>query len=125
MNKVYLLLVPVWLVLFSSINEAHAAKTIDLLANGMQLSDQWVITDVVLSPSEHPGGIIWSKDIFDGFEISISTKHHRSVTVVSFFVQIQRTLFKVALRYRLPLQGCILANMLLALSMMLKSQLFM
>ena len=74
MNKVYLLLVPVWLVLFSSINEAHAAKTIDLLAHGMQLSDQWVITDGVLNPSDDPGGIIWSKDIFDDFEISIEYK---------------------------------------------------
>jgi len=73
-KKVDLLLVAVGLVLFFGMHEAHAAKKIDLLANGMQLSDQWVITDGVLSPSEDPGGIIWSKDIFDDFEISIEYK---------------------------------------------------
>ena len=50
MKKVYLLLMAVGLVLFCGIHESHAAKKIDLLANGMQLSDQWVITDGVLSP---------------------------------------------------------------------------
>ncbi len=74
MKKIYLLFVPVGLILFLSIHEAYAAKKIDLLANGMQLSDQWVITDGVLSPSEDPGGIIWSKDIFDDFEISVEYK---------------------------------------------------
>ena len=74
MKKVYLLLMAVGLVLFCGIHESHAAKKIDLLANGMQLSDQWVITDGVLSPSEDPGGIIWSKDIFDDFEISVEYK---------------------------------------------------
>ena len=70
----YLLLMAVGLGLFCGIHESHAAKKIDLLANGMQLSDQWVITDGVLSPSEDPGGIIWSKDIFDDFEISVEYK---------------------------------------------------
>jgi hypothetical protein len=33
-----------------------------------------VITHGVLSPSENPGGIIWSKDVFDNFEVSIEYK---------------------------------------------------
>ena len=74
MKKIYLLFVPVGLILFLSIHEAYAAKKTDLLANGMQLSDQWVITDGVLSPSGKPGGVIWSKDVFDNFEISIEYK---------------------------------------------------
>lgn len=65
---------PVGLVPFLSMHEAYAAKKTELLANGMQLSDQWIITDGVLSPSENPGGVIWSKDAFDNFEISIEYK---------------------------------------------------
>ena len=74
MKKMYSLLVPVGLILFFSMHESHAAKKTDLLANGMQLSDQWDITDGVLSPSEKPGGIIWSKNVFEDFEISIEYK---------------------------------------------------
>ena len=74
MKKMYPLLVPVGIVLFFSMHESHAAKKTDLLANGMQLSDQWDITDGVLSPSEKPGGIIWSKNVFEDFEIFIEYK---------------------------------------------------
>ena len=42
------------------LNHTVASESTDLLADGMQLNDQWVITDGVLSPSENPGGIIWS-----------------------------------------------------------------
>ena len=74
MKKMYPLLVPVGIVLFFSMHESHAAQKTDLLANGMQLSDQWDITDGVLSPSEKPGGIIWSKNVFEDFKISIEYK---------------------------------------------------
>ena len=56
------------------LNHTVAAESTDLLADGMQFNDQWVITDGVLSPSENPGGIIWSKDVFDNFEVSIEYK---------------------------------------------------
>ena len=70
----YLWLVPVGLAMFFGFNDVRAADTINLLDNGMQLSDQWTITDGVLHPSEKPGGIIWSKNVFDDFEISVEYK---------------------------------------------------
>ena len=51
-----------------------AAEPIDLLADGMQMNSKWVIADGVLSPSEKPGGIIWSKNSYDDFEISVQYK---------------------------------------------------
>ena len=51
-----------------------AADPIDLLADGMQMNSKWVIADGVLSPSEKPGGIIWSKNSYDDFEISVQYK---------------------------------------------------
>ena len=40
------------------------------LPDGLHLNNQWVIKNGVLYPSQNPGGIIWSRDSFENFEIS-------------------------------------------------------
>ena len=115
----------VGLVLFCGIHESHAAKKIDLLANGMQLSDQWVITDGVLSPSEDPGGIIWSKDIFDDFEISVEYKTSPKCNSGLFFRADPKNPVQGGFEVQIASPGLYSENMLRALSMTPKSQLFM
>jgi hypothetical protein len=51
-----------------------AADAVGLLADRMQMNERWVVKDGVLSPSEKPGGIIWSKESFSNFEISVDYK---------------------------------------------------
>ncbi len=79
-----------WLVAFGwgvlvAAGDATAAETIDLLADGMQLNDQWVIAEGVLSPSEKPGGIIWSKEVFGDFEVSVEYKTSEKCNSGLFF----------------------------------------
>ena len=65
--------------------DVDAAKTVDLLPDGMQLNDQWVIVEGVLSPSEKPGGYIWSKDVFSDFEVSVEYKTSEKCNSGLFF----------------------------------------
>ena len=51
----------------------------------MQLNSKWVVKDAVLSPSEKPGGIIWSKKSYDNFEISLEYKTSEKCNSGLFF----------------------------------------
>ena len=63
---------------------AQAGEEVDLLKGGLsswteQKSGAWMVNDGVLSPSDKPGGYIWSKDSYGDFEISIEYKIHSMV----------------------------------------------
>lgn len=73
-----------WLAIFTSV-DTRAAESIDLLADGMQLNGHWVINEGVLSPSESPGGLIWSKETFANFEITIEYKTSENCNSGLFF----------------------------------------
>ena len=54
---------------------AFAGKQIDLLtAKAIGLNKNWVLEKGVLSPSKTPGGIIWSKEKFGDFQITLQYK---------------------------------------------------
>ena len=73
-----------WLAVLAAA-DGSAAESIDLLADGMQLNDHWVVVEGVLSPSERPGGIIWSKETFTDFEVSIEYKTSEKCNSGLFF----------------------------------------
>ena len=63
-----------------------AADAVDLLASdGMNVSERWVLKDAVLSPSDKPGGIIWSKASYDNFSISLEYKTSKKCNSGLFF----------------------------------------
>ena len=52
-----------------------AEESVDLFASdGMQLNDHWELKDGILGASKKPGGILWSKEQFADFEISLEYK---------------------------------------------------
>jgi len=62
----------------------------DLLARGlkdwkMQKPGAWVLKDGVLSPSEKPGGYIWTKKSFGDFEVSLEYKTSEKCNSGLFF----------------------------------------
>ena len=65
-----------WTMLFCLFSTLSYAETeIDLLTpNTINLNKNWLLEKGVLTPSETPGGIIWSKDKFGDFQINLQYK---------------------------------------------------
>jgi hypothetical protein len=62
------------------------AKQIELLTpEAISLNKNWVLEKGILTPSETPGGIIWSKDSFGDFEISLQYKTSKKANSGLFF----------------------------------------
>ena len=52
-----------------------ADKEIDLLSpDELRLNSKWVLKDGILTPSEKPGGMMWSKKSFENFELTLEYK---------------------------------------------------
>ena len=61
-------------------------KEIDLLTpKAISLNKNWILEKGILFPSETPGGIIWSKEQFDDFEISLQYKTSNKANSGLFF----------------------------------------
>ena len=45
-----------------------------LTSDGLQLNKNWVLADGELTPSQTPGGIIWTKEKFGDFEVILEYK---------------------------------------------------
>jgi hypothetical protein len=75
------------MVLFSStISVLEAGEPIDLLtADGFDLNNRWVLQDGELFPSEAPGGILWSKEAYGDFEITLEYKTSEECNSGLFF----------------------------------------
>lgn len=74
-------------ILFLAGQPANAA---DLLGNGlkawnMQKKGAWALKDGVLSPSEKPGGYIWTKKSYADFEVSLDYKTSEKCNSGIFF----------------------------------------
>ena len=64
----------------------HSAERIDLLATeGFNLNKAWVLKDGVLSVSETPGGMLWSKEAFGNFTITLEYKTSETCNSGLFF----------------------------------------
>ena len=62
------------------------AKQIELLTpEAISLNKNWVLENGILTPSKSPGGIIWSKDSFGDFEISLQYKTSKKANSGLFF----------------------------------------
>lgn len=63
-----------------------AEKEIDLLTpNSISLNKNWVLKKGVLAPSKTPGGIIWSKEKFGDFQITLQYKTSAQANSGLFF----------------------------------------
>ena len=76
MNKklLTLLILPTFLFHITSClaETSSSSDGIHLLTpESLQLNDKWVLKDGELYPSEKPGGILWSKEKFGDFKISL------------------------------------------------------
>ena len=70
----------------SSVAEHHGEKSIQLLsADHLSLNKHWVIKDGVLSTSETPGGILWSKAAYGDFKITLEYKTSEKCNSGLFF----------------------------------------
>ena len=60
--------------------------TVNLLENdGFQINKQWQLQDGVLSPSETPGGIIYTKDSYEDFALTLEYKTSKECNSGVFF----------------------------------------
>ena len=74
MKKQKLLLLPILLLSLTG-SFLYAGKAINLLSSKqISLNKNWTLKKGILTPSETPGGIIWSKEKFGNFEISLQYK---------------------------------------------------
>jgi len=65
---------------------AFAGKQIDLLTpKTLNLNKHWVLEKGILSPSKTPGGIIWSKEKFGDFQITLQYKTSAKANSGLFF----------------------------------------
>jgi hypothetical protein len=90
MNKklIALLILPTFLVQITSCLAETSASSdgIHLLTpENLQLNDKWVLKDGELYPSEKPGGILWSKEKFGDFKISLEYKTSSKANSGLFF----------------------------------------
>ena len=61
-------------------------KTINLLSpKQISLNKNWILEKGILTPSETPGGIIWSKDKFGDFSVSLEYKTSEKANSGLFF----------------------------------------
>ena len=56
-----------------------------LTSENLQLNDKWVLKDGELFPSKKPGGILWSKEKFGDFKISLEYKTSTKANSGLFF----------------------------------------
>ena len=65
---------------------SEAGETVDLLSgDGFNLNDRWVLQDGELFPSDTPGGILWSKETYGDFEITLEYKTSEECNSGLFF----------------------------------------
>lgn len=65
---------------------AQAGETVDLLATGgFGLNKHWELKDGVLSSSKTPGGIIWSNNAYEDFQITVEYKTSEKCNSGLFF----------------------------------------
>ena len=85
MKKQKLLLIPI--LLLSSIGSFLFGGTVINLLSPKQISlnKNWTLTKGILTPSETPGGIIWSKSKFSDFTISLEYKTSEKANSGLFF----------------------------------------
>ena len=63
-----------------------AGKQIDLLTEGgFQVNKHWELNEGILSSSKTPGGIIWTKDAYENFTISLEYKTSEKCNSGLFF----------------------------------------
>jgi hypothetical protein len=64
----------------------YASQKVDLLTpEAINLNKHWVLKDGILTPSKTPGGIIWSKESFGDFQISLDYKTSAKANSGLFF----------------------------------------
>jgi hypothetical protein len=79
----YLVLLSSFLVSFYF---GYASQKVDLLTpEAINLNKHWVLKDGILTPSKTPGGIIWSKESFGDFQISLDYKTSAKANSGLFF----------------------------------------
>ncbi|MDG1326775.1 MAG: DUF1080 domain-containing protein [Opitutales bacterium] len=85
MKKQKLFLLPI-LILSLSGSFLFASKAINLLSpKHINLNKNWTLNKGVLTPSETPGGIIWSKSKFGDFRVSLEYKTSEKANSGLFF----------------------------------------
>ena len=85
MKKQKLLLLPILLLSLTG-SFLFAGKAINLLSpKQISLNKNWTLTKGILTPSETPGGIIWSKGTFSDFTISLEYKTSEKANSGLFF----------------------------------------
>jgi hypothetical protein len=85
MKKQKLFLLPI-LILSLSGSFLFAGKAINLLSpKHINLNKNWTLNKGVLTPSETPGGIIWSKSKFGDFRVSLEYKTSEKANSGLFF----------------------------------------
>lgn len=86
MKKQKLLLLPIILLLNSSSSLLFGSTEINLLSpKQIALNKNWTLKKGILTPSETPGGIIWSKSKFSDFTISLEYKTSEKANSGLFF----------------------------------------
>lgn len=64
----------------------QSGKSTNLLSSkGLQLNKHWLIEDGELTPSQTPGGIIWTKEKFGDFEVVLEYKTSEKANSGLFF----------------------------------------
>ena len=85
MKKQKIFLLPI-LILSLSGSFLYASKAINLLSpKHINLNKNWTLNQGVLTPSETPGGIIWSKSKFGDFRVSLEYKTSEKANSGLFF----------------------------------------
>ncbi len=85
MKKQKLFLLPI-LILSLSGSFLYASKAINLSSpKHINLNKNWTLNKGVLTPSETPGGIIWSKSKFGDFRVSLEYKTSEKANSGLFF----------------------------------------
>ena len=86
MKKQKLLVLPIILLLGFSSFSLFGGKAINLLSpKQISLNKNWTLKNGMLTPSETPGGIIWSKGKFSDFTISLEYKTSEKANSGLFF----------------------------------------
>ena len=86
MKKQKLLVLPIILLLGFSSFSLFGGKAINLLSpKQISLNKNWTLKNGILTPSETPGGIIWSKGKFSDFTISLEYKTSEKANSGLFF----------------------------------------
>ena len=82
MNKLIILFS--FCLTFSLFGQSEKATNL-LSSKGLQLNKHWLIEDGELTPSQTPGGIIWTKEKFGDFEVVLEYKTSEKANSGLFF----------------------------------------